>query len=311
MGARSPSYNGASQGGRSKLIVSASSIPFWGIDSLNISRASRAVPGVGLAGRVGFIRLSYQEMAKLCDLSASRGVVRRICFVGFSLLSDLFAVGGRMESVVDDPSIDFEGLPGAGTERPSDQDCSDKRPMRNRDRVKSGRPQNSWYAIQVPTGQEEKICRAIRRVAAIVSFKSASHRASRRRRRSEASAVTSLLLPGYVIVVTSDVQALHNRLKDVNSFTKLLTFDGKFLPLNGSERAWIGAFTSSDDRTVPMSRAFMDGDRIVVFSGPLKGREAQIVSVNRRKSIACIELDMFGRRVKTRIGLGVMQRCQC
>ncbi len=85
MGARSPSYNGASQGGRSKLTVSASSIPFWGIDSLNISRASRAVPGVGPAGRVGSIRLSYQEMAKLCDLSASRGVLRRICFVGFSL----------------------------------------------------------------------------------------------------------------------------------------------------------------------------------------------------------------------------------
>lgn len=257
--------------------------------------------------------MSYQEMAKLCDLSASRGVFRRICFVGFSLLSDLFAVGGRMESVVDDPSIDFEGLPGAGTGRLSDQDCSDKRPMRNRDRVKSGRPQNSWYAIQVPTGQEEKICRAIRRVAGdrIVQECFTPRFATEKKVRGEWIPVTSLLLPGYVIVVTSDVQALHNRLKDVNSFTKLLTFDGKFLPLNGSERAWIGAFTSSDDRTVPMSRAFMDGDRIVVFSGPLKGREAQIVSVNRRKSIACIELDMFGRRVKTRIGLGVMQRCQC
>lgn len=60
-----------------------------------------------------------------------------------------------------------------------------------------------------------------------------------------------------------------------------------------------------------MSMGFMEGDKVVVFSGPLKGREGCITSVNRRKSVAYIELDMCGRRVKTRIGLGIVRKRRC
>lgn len=121
----------------------------------------------------------------------------------------------------------------------------------------------------------------------------------------------SLMLPGYIIAVTSNPIQLYERLRQVHEFTRLLRMGGAFCPLAEEERAWLAAFTVDGDRVIPMSIGVMEGDRVVVQRGPLKGREACIVSVNRRKSLAFIELDMCGRRVKTRIGLGIVRKRQC
>lgn len=177
----------------------------------------------------------------------------------------------------------------------------------------TGRAQPSWYVIQVSTGQENKVCQTIHRVAGseLVSECFTPRYATEKKVKGEWVYAESLLLPGYVIAVTHDVRALSDRLKGVYAFTRLLTSGGDFYPLDQEDRAWLSAFTSAGDRVVPMSMGCMEGDKVVVFRGPLKGREACIVSVNRRKSTAIIELDMCGRRVRTRIGLGIVRKCQC
>lgn len=143
---------------------------------------------------------------------------------------------------------------------------------------------------------------------------SASRRALLRRERKVRGVweqAESLLLPGYIIAVTREPVALYERLREVREFTKLLRMGGSFCPLAEEDRAWMAMFTNEGDRVIPMSMGVMEGDRVVVFRGPLKGREACIVSVNRRKSLAFIELDMCGRRVTTRIGLGIVRKSQC
>ena len=57
-----------------------------------------------------------------------------------------------------------------------------------------------------------------------------------------------------------------------------------------------------------MSVGVVEGDNIVVLRGPLKGHEALIKSINRRKSLAFIEFDMCGRRIGARVGLGIVRR---
>ena len=52
----------------------------------------------------------------------------------------------------------------------------------------------------------------------------------------------------------------------------------------------------------------IEGDRVVVTSGPLRGHEGWIKSVNRRKSLAFLEVEMFGRKLKTKVGLGIVAR---
>lgn len=123
---------------------------------------------------------------------------------------------------------------------------------------------------------------------------------------------TKVLFPGYLIVDTDQVEELHQALTRVPELTRVLSMGNKFVPLTDEEVAWIGAFANDADHVVPMSTGvveeFADGERIVVTDGPLKGREALIKSVNRRKSLAFLEIEMFGRKMTTRVGLGIVAK---
>lgn len=182
------------------------------------------------------------------------------------------------------------------------------RDTENTKNIKSG-----WYVIQVPTGKETAMCQIIQRVAGNDVLKECftPRFATEKKVKGQWTPAESLLLPGYVIAVTNDAVALYERLKSVHAFTRLLASGDSFCPLDEDDRAWLGAFTKEGDRVVPMSKGFIEGDKVVVFSGPLKGREGCITSVNRRKSLAYIELDMCGRRVRTRIGLGIVRKRRC
>ena len=172
---------------------------------------------------------------------------------------------------------------------------------------------NEWYVIQVPAGKEVALCETIRRAVGpdVLRECFTPRFATERKVRGAWEQAESLLLPGYIIAVTREPVALYEHLREVREFTKLLRMGGSFCPLAEEDRAWMAMFTNEGDRVIPMSMGVMEGDRVVVFRGPLKGREACIVSVNRRKSLAFIELDMCGRRVTTRIGLGIVRKSQC
>ena len=74
------------------------------------------------------------------------------------------------------------------------------------------------------------------------------------------------------------------------------------------EAAWIDAFTEKGHRTVGVSEGVIEGDRIIVLKGPLVGHEGWIRKINRRKRTAYLEIDMFGRTIQTKIGLGIVRK---
>lgn len=165
-----------------------------------------------------------------------------------------------------------------------------------------------WYVIQVATGKEEAMCRLVERVAEEGTLEECfcPRYETQRKVRGEWETVRPVLFPGYLIAVTNDVDALSARLREVPEFTRLLSVGETFAPLSDEDRAWIGAFTQRGSRAVGMSMGVMEGDRVIVTSGPLVGQEALIKSVNRRKSTAYLELHMFGRTLTTKVGLGIV-----
>lgn len=174
-----------------------------------------------------------------------------------------------------------------------------------------------WYAIQVAGGKEETTCRLIDRFVepGIVQEVFTPRYETQKKVRGAWLRSSSVLFPGYVIAVThkdayknEKVDRLRRALHGVPEFTRLLTAGETYLPLDEREQALVCAFTRPGDRTVEMSMGIMDGDRVVVTSGPLLGREGLIRSVNRRKSIAYLEIEMFGRTLKTKVGLGIVAK---
>lgn len=119
---------------------------------------------------------------------------------------------------------------------------------------------------------------------------------------------TKALFPGYLIVVTSDVDRLDQMLRRVPAFTKLLGNDDGFIPLEAQEIDWISAFTQEGRRVVEMSEGVQEGDEITILKGPLMGHVGWIKSVNRRKRLAYLEIQMFGRTITTKVGLNLVRK---
>ncbi len=165
-----------------------------------------------------------------------------------------------------------------------------------------------WYVVNVPTGKESKMCQVIERIVpegTVIECFSPRY-ATQIKRAGEWLDVQKTLLPGYVVVATRQIGAVKRYLRKVPEYARVLSMGESFVPLASAERAWIEAFTHEGDRCVPMSMGVMEGDRVVVVSGPLKGREALFKSVNRHRSIAYVELRICGRIVTTKVGLGIV-----
>lgn len=117
------------------------------------------------------------------------------------------------------------------------------------------------------------------------------------------------LFPGYVFVQTNAPELLCEALRRVPAFTRMLTFAGDAcLPLSDDEVAWIKATTSTDTHVMEMSEGIIEGDRVVVTRGPLKGREASIARVDRHKRLAWVDMNMFGRNKTIRVGLEIVSK---
>ena len=118
--------------------------------------------------------------------------------------------------------------------------------------------------------------------------------------------VNKCLLPGYIVVITADPAALAARLRAIPKFTRLLTMMKTFVPLREDERAWLEECTKPKQRTIPISIAYRKGDTLVITQGPLKGREAMVTRVIRKKCVALVEIHVGNKTITTEVGLAVM-----
>lgn len=117
------------------------------------------------------------------------------------------------------------------------------------------------------------------------------------------------LFPGYVFVQTADPEQLRKALSQIPSFTRMLTSAGDTcLPLSADEVAWINATISTDTHVMEMSEGIIEGDRVMVTRGPLKGHEASITRIDRHKRLAWVDMSMFGRSKTIRVGLEIVSK---
>ena len=168
------------------------------------------------------------------------------------------------------------------------------------------------FVVQVIGGQEDRAAALIAKLAqgavddCFVPKREVMHRKSGQWHR-----ILEKLFPGYVFVRTNAPEQVREVLGRVPAFTRMLTFAGDAcLPLTADEVAWINATTNVDTHVMEMSEGVIEGDRVMVIRGPLKGHEASITHVNRHKRLAWVDMDMFGCRKTIRVGLDIISKRQ-
>ncbi len=166
------------------------------------------------------------------------------------------------------------------------------------------------FAVQVVGGQEDRAAALIAKLAqgavddCFVPKREVMHRKSGQWHR-----ILEKLFPGYVFVQTSTPEQVREVLGRLPAFTRMLTFAGDAcLPLTADEVAWINATTNADTHVMEMSEGVIEGDRVMVIRGPLKGHEARITRIDRHKRLAWVDMDMFGRRKTIRVGLEIISK---
>lgn len=166
------------------------------------------------------------------------------------------------------------------------------------------------YVIQVVGGQETKAVELIARVACdVVQECFVPRREIMRRIDGAWHKRRERLFPGYVFVQTDDPVRVQQLLRTVPTFTRMLGSAGDtFLPLTRDEVTWINIHTNADTHVVEMSEGVIEGDRVVVTSGPLKGHEASISRIDRHKRLAWVDVEMFGRQKTIRVGLEIVAK---
>lgn len=171
-------------------------------------------------------------------------------------------------------------------------------------------PRSRLYVIQVTGGQEEHTKALVLKLLADVASDCYTPAYECARKVDGAwRRVTKTLFPGYVFVETDDPACLRNQLGEIPAFARLLgASDESFLALTDDEVAWLNAFANLETHVVEMSEGVIEGDRVLVTKGPLRGHEGLIRKVDRHKRLAELEISMFGRDKHVRIGLEIVRK---
>ena len=175
---------------------------------------------------------------------------------------------------------------------------------------RSGKEACVWYVVQVMAGREFAVQRLIERMAGdeVLSECFVPCYEVQKHIRGAWRTCMSVLFPGYLIVVTDNASDLQAALRRVPAFAKVLGSDGKFIPLEPREIAWIDAFTEKGHRVIGVSEGVVEGDQVVILKGPLMGHAGWIRKIDRRKRTAYLEMEMFGRTIRTKLGLGIVRK---
>lgn len=167
-----------------------------------------------------------------------------------------------------------------------------------------------WYVMQVFTGLEDQaVLYCNERVSKEVLDKCFIPRHEVKiRRKGKWNIEEKVLFPGYVFVITDHVEDLQQQLLHrIPDFTKIIGKNKDLISLTESEISFLQRF-GGEEQIVKMSTGVIEGDKIIVFEGPLTGMEGYIKKIDRHKRKAWIEVEMFGTLQKAEVGLEIVKK---
>ncbi|MCI9632866.1 MAG: antiterminator LoaP [Ruminococcus sp.] len=165
-----------------------------------------------------------------------------------------------------------------------------------------------WYVIQVYTGRELEIAQQCRdRVMEDGEdvFVPLAERWTKI--RGERTMIMSRLFPGYVFIETDRIEDFYIRLRRIYAMTKVLRIGEEMTPIQKEEEDYLRRL-GGDDHVVKYSEGYIEGDNLVVTSGPLKDFMGKVKKVLRHKRLVVMEVPLLGHTVEVTLGMGILER---
>lgn len=166
-----------------------------------------------------------------------------------------------------------------------------------------------WYVIQVTTGREQVILQMCNNIIEKGVLKKSFVPQIEKKYKYNGKWLTIqvTMFPGYVFVETDLENKLFIQLKNVPEFTKIIRMGYEIVAMKKEEEKFLKELMN-EKYTVTMSEGIIIGDHVIVYEGPLKGKEGYIRKIDRKKRMAILEIDFLGRKIDFTIGLEIIMK---
>ncbi len=166
-----------------------------------------------------------------------------------------------------------------------------------------------WYVIQVFIGTEENVkCQCESKISQdILQQCFIPYYEEKRKYQGQWHTQKKILFPGYVFLVSDNVERLFEALKCITAWTKMIGTGREVVPLSDSEAALLERMVNKD-KVVEMSLGVIENDEVRILQGPLQEMEGTIRKIDRHKRIAWLEIEMFGRTVNMQVGCEIVEK---
>lgn len=168
-----------------------------------------------------------------------------------------------------------------------------------------------WYVVQVYSGREiitKQLCDSM--IHDNLLKQCFIPRGEKKfKQKGKWITVPITMFPGYLFMETEYGKDVYHELKRIPEFTKILGTGYELVPIQEEEERFLQGLMDSS-HLVQMSTGVLLGQQVVVYEGPLQGKEGLIRKIDRKKRMAVIETDFLGRKMDITVGLEIVMRVE-
>lgn len=151
----------------------------------------------------------------------------------------------------------------------------------------------SWHALFVAIGHEEKVKKAIEATFKDEIKSIVPKRELRQRKSGEWYKVKRTLFSGYILIKGRITIETYYRIKEIPMLANLLRDESGPLKIDEKELEVLNILLKDDDENIGFYTVYKEGQKVKIIDGPIYGLEGDIQSVDTRKGRAKINIDFF------------------
>lgn len=166
-----------------------------------------------------------------------------------------------------------------------------------------------WYVVQVRSGTEHNIrIQCNKKIPDTIMERCfIPYYEEKKKQNGTWNTLQKVLFPGYIFMITEDVEKLFFHLKTIEGMTKLIGTGQDIIPLKEEEITFLKRF-GGEEQIVSMSEGIIEGTQVIITSAPLMGMEGLIQKIDRHKRKAWLDLELFGRMQQVEVGLEITRK---